>query len=348
MDLKLARSLRTMAVGICALGAASPAFAFDDELAPNSGLFFRFGGMIRTGLKVSVRDVAPPVPTADGIYEDGFVLPSISGDGALHTWNWGYDNAGQIDVGQDQLVFQKLNNAPRVGTLSSSEAYYGGEIAAGFEVTTFNVAKREVRFGFEAGYGFAQFDTSLSGSATGMGTLTTARHNLNGVIPPSAPYSGTFNGPGPLLSLQPAQISTASGLGTQTLDVGIESTLHALRIGPYFDMSLTPRITLGLSLGYASLLPDTEMTFQQVTSYTPSSGSALPGSTETVRVRRTDWQPGVFFQLRAQYNFSEHWSAFAGADYLYHSDMRFRAGGREAELGLGGLFGGTLGVRFGF
>jgi hypothetical protein len=349
------RSLRRLALGAGSLGVATAGLAQPaqlPELDPGAGFFFRVGGTVRTGVKAEFRDVAPAVPTAAGVYENGYVLPSVTGAASDYTWNWGYDDAAQ--VGADTLNFSRLNDAPRVGALSSDgESMFGGELVAGFEIYQFELARKPLRFGVEAAYSFMTFSASAAGSASGTATLTQAGYSTIGpggvaIVVPPAPYAGTFDGPGPLLGRTPATLTTISAPGASALDLTLDATIHTLKFGPYFAWDLTKRLSLAASFGYATVLPDAEMTFRETTTYGAGTGGTIPSSAIDAVVRRSDWQPGGFVQFRLEYHFTRRLSAFVGAEYLYNENLVFQGQGREATIKLGGTYGGTLGVGYHF
>jgi len=318
------------------------------ELRPAPGFWVRAGATIRMGYKVDFRDTAMPAPTGAGEFSNGFVLPSVSTNSPL-TWNWGYQDASQVQG--NTLRFDRMNDAPRVGRVDGgSESTFGGEIRAGFEALRFEVKDRQVRFGIEAGYSFGSLSMSASGSAQGTASYTAAGYSLlspNGemLTSPGAPYAGTFAGPGPLISRTPLFQQTSTGAGTSTLDMGLDADLHTFKLGPYFDIPLSPRWTAGFSFGYCTVLPDAEFRFTEVTEF---PGTTLPSSRVSRVVRRSDWQPGGYFEIRAHYDVTRRLSVFAAGEFLYNETLRFGDGGREAQIKMGGVYGGSLGARWAF
>lgn len=342
-----------------------------EDLQPATRIHFRLGANYRTGYKASVRDVAPPAPTTPGVFDNGFVLPSVSGTQADQTWYWGYQDAGQVTG--DTLTLERLNNAPRVGNLESgTESLFGGELVIGAELGKFELWKRTWNIGIEAGYSYAQFSTQLGGTAQGVAALTTAQYGLGGIRVPDAPYSGTFAGPGPLIDRNPARQQTIFAVGDSSLDIGIDSTIHTLRFGPYVELPLTKKFTLGFGVGYATVMPDTSVTIREYTNYRTSGGggsgssgggraagradtggapglpTSIPDSAVEVDSGRSDWQPGGYVQVRAQYDFTRNIGVFVGAEFMYNETMRFQAAGREVSIELGGTYGATGGVRLSF
>ncbi len=341
---------RAMGVfAIVGLGAGAGATAVQaQELSPESGFWIRAGGFLRTGVKVDFRDAAAPTPAGAGIFQDGFVLPSISTN-SPYTWNWGYQNAAQ-SVGST-LQFQRLDNAPRVGGLSADAgSIYGGELRAGFEISRFEMGRREVRFGAEAGYGYGTVSAAAQGSAAGVASYQTAQYSIldpNGqmIILPQAPYSGTFMGPGPLISRTPTGGQTVNAAGTSTLDAQLKANLHVLKVGMYFEVPISKRFSGGVSFGYCTVLPDAELTYTEISQY---GDSGIPGSQVTRTVRRSDWQPGVYLELRAEFAVTKRLGVFVAAGGEFNENVTFGDGNREATIRLGTVYGGTVGVRWTF
>jgi hypothetical protein len=340
------KTLFRWSAGASVWALASGAAALAQDLTPDSGFWIRTGGFLRGGMKVDFRDTAVPTPAGAGLYANGFVLPSVSTNSA-YTWNWGYQDASQISG--STLQFNRLDGAPRVGGLSADfGAVFGGEVRGGFEVVRFPVGKREMRFGFEAGYGYGTLSASASGSAAGSATYQTAQYSLidgNGdpIVPPGAPYAGTFNGPGPLIPLE-GSVQTVTRPGTSTTALGIDSDLHVAKFGPYFELPLSKRFLIGVSFGYCTVLADAELTVRESTTYVDS----IPGTQVNQAFRRSDWQPGGYFELRAQYDLTRHIGLYLGVEYEFNEDVTFGGAGRTATIKMGGVYGGVAGVRWTF
>ena len=174
------RSAVLASLGACALTAVAPPALLAqtpqlEELSPETGWFLRFGGFIRTGIKLSLRDRAIPAPAFNDPnggfnYDNGFVKPDNSGS-AKDTYNWGYTGAPaesytavpQYTAGSDHLTFQRLANAPRIGDVDlGSRSLYGGQMTGGIEVSHFKLAHRDVKWGFEVGYAYSTLSASAS------------------------------------------------------------------------------------------------------------------------------------------------------------------------------------------
>lgn len=330
--------------------AASATTVLGQELRPAPGFWMRFGGNLRTGYSVKFTDTAAPAPTGPGLFSNGFVLPSVSGTNAPFTWNWGYQDASQLQG--NTLVLERFDERPRVGSMDGGkDALVGGELRAGFEAVRFEWLEREMRFGFEGGYSMGMLSASASGRAVGNASFTRGVYSLNGpgsipVIAPSAPYAGSFNGPGPLIPLGPLSVETVTSTGaTSETQLEVDATLHTFRVGPYLEVPLGRRWVAGFGLGYNTVLPDAELRIRETTTY---PGTSL-GPTELDRTaRRSDWRPGGYVEVRVQYEFNRRLSVFAAGEFQVNQDLVLGAEGRQARIQMGTVYGGSLGARWAF
>jgi len=320
------------------------------ELRPAPGFWMRLGGNFRTGYSVKFSDTADPAPAGAGLFSNGFVLPSVSGTNAPYTWNWGYNDASQVQG--NTLGLERFDTRPRVGALEGgNDVLLGGELRAGFEAVRFEWLDREMRFGFEGGYSMGMLSSSATGIAAGAASFTRGTYSLVGpggvpILVPSAPYAGTFNGPGPLVPLQPLGLETITSAGaSSSTRLGLDATLHTFRVGPYLEAPFGKRWVAGFGFGYNTVLPDAELRIRETTTY---PGTAL-GPTEVDRtVRRSDWRPGGYAEVRVQYEFNRRLSAFAAAEFQVNQDLVFGAAGRQVRIELGTVYGGSAGVRLAF
>lgn len=334
-------SLGALAAG---LTAASGQLAEEDFLLfDQSRWFVRASARALFNVKATVS--RPAEVTQSGSYDDGFVLPDISHTGSGKTWNWGYQRNEQV-VG-DQLRFQRLRGAPMAGLLDDESATSpGGELLGGTEILRFSVGRREAHLGLEAGYGYNRFSVQERSSASSLATLTVAGYNLGGIIPPVAPYAGTFNGPGPLIDLEPAVAGSLESASVATFDGDLNSDLHAFKLGVWLDYPVTHRLTASLSLGYSALYADTQLRYTESTAF---ASDAIPDVAPTQKtVGGRDWNPGFYTQLRLRYDFSRHVGAFLGGDFQFNDRFRFSGEGREVTLDFQTMLAVSLGLSYRF
>lgn len=345
---RVIRTVAALALGAClmpAVTARAQAVPEEDDL-DNRGVYFRLGGGIRAGISADIRNVTPVVAREAGAFDNGYVKADKSGSGET-TWNWGFDSRSQL--GTDRLTLNKTEGAPRVGDLTglSDSPLFGGEIVGGIEMARPRLWNRDVRFGFEMGYGFNTFSVKDTATTASRATYTTAVYDTTGIVVPSTPsYHGTFEGPGSLINLQPVSSTSVEADGSATLDAALDSDLHTLRVGPWMQVPLSKHFLVGFSLGIASIYASADMKFTETYLYGP--GGVPAPAPITTQVSRNDWRVGAFTQVRLDYEFNRHWGVYIGADIQWNPNMKFDGGGREATLKFQGTYGGTAGVSFRF
>ncbi len=334
-----------MAFFVCGVPAVlAQDIDWDDEPPSNWG--FRFSGRAMFNLELNVTET--PIPIGAGYYDNGFVLPDVSGSGS--TWNWGYENSGQVgpnpNVPADTIFFSRFDNIPNVGTFSESQAVsLGGELVATYELFLTSVKDFPIKGGVELGYGYQPVSIDYSASGSGTVTYTESYTTLNGVVPPGAPYAGTFNGPGPIISLSPTTQNTFMANGFSSYSGEFSGDFHIIKIGLYGDLDINEKWTIGMSGGVSSIYADTKYEFNKTTTF---DNPSVPGQSETGGIGARKWLPGLYHQIRLQYNVNEHVGIFIGGELEIHKDLKFQSGNRQFLMEMKPLYGGNLGVNWKF
>ena len=159
-----------------------------------------------------------PQPVGGGVdynYDNGFVRVDSSGNLNDQTWNWGYVANSQFEPADGGFVgFTQTNS------LASGSADERDNAGAGIElfttldmgpVTFGGIDGHGARWGLRAGLHYARINVDNSDRlSSGLATLTD-RFALNDSIPPLAPYSGSFAGPGLLISDNPLRSFSNEG-----------------------------------------------------------------------------------------------------------------------------------------
>jgi hypothetical protein len=331
-----------LAVLACAAASSNILHGADLDEDEGGGFYFRVDAAARFNIKASIKANNPVMPA--GVYGDGFVLPDVGNNGAT-TWNWGYNNAAQL-VGAD-LVLHRYDSVPSAGarSLNVDDPTIGGEFIGGYHFTDFEIFKKTARFGIEVGYSHFEFSQNLNFSSTGGASYTTTSFPLNGVIPPTPPYSGTFNGPGPLISINPDNTTTINSGATTTFQGKLDATLQTFRIGPSVEIDLTRQISLGLGAGYSSVYASATLNYAENTTFVDPG---VPAINSNVRLNRGDWEPGFYFEVIGNYQFTKNLGAFLGGDYQYNNDLHFGDPAHQVTIGLGSTYAAKAGlsVRF--
>jgi hypothetical protein len=334
-------------VCLCGLLLSAGAVGASDEInlyraREDRGYFVRASAKALFNVGVSVETVRPVY--GPGEYANGYVLPDVGGSDL--TWNWGYDSGTQVDAVNDQLTFERYENLPPLGTQEESAVAPGGEILAGLEIGTFQLGKKTVRWGVEAGYGFNYLNVDTGTAASGTLTYTTAAHDLNGVTPPDAPYAGTAEGPGPLIGLAPTSSQSQSSAATATSSGEFESLLHNFKVGVWFDYPISDAVFTSLSVGYASIYSDAQFSYTETVTVTDPT---IPGLATTDTVGgRDDWKSGFYAQVRLGYQVSRRVDVFLGVDYQWNDKTTFSDGSRNVTLDFSAILGAFAGVQLNF
>lgn len=360
-------SIHRTALLFLATGAALSARAQDDDAPEPLGLRFRVAGRVQFNLKASFTDAQTPLSGAAGQFADGYVLLGsnsststnagvVTANPGATTWNWGYQRVDQVSG--NELTLTRFDQVPRVGTLdgNGNSMTYGGEVWAMYELYSFrSFKKRTGHWGVEAGYGMTTFDASASGSVSGTATRNQSVYSLGGIVPPSPGYQGGYYGPvpggpvAPVVDFAPLRSSSLQAAGLDTLDASVSTVLHSMKVGPWVELPLSDRFTLGLGAGYCTVYAQADLSFNESTTFT-GNPAAFGAATQNLSVKasRDDWRPGFYARALVDFAITRNWSVFAGGDIQSNSDLNFASQGRGASIQLGSVFGAMAGVQFKF
>jgi hypothetical protein len=323
---------------------APQAHAFDEWDQPSDWTRnFRVG--MQLGLNISAKfktTGAFNVPgTAGGpngfTFDNGYVLQDSSGSPG-ETWNWGYDDPGQLSG--NTLSYQSTTgyNVQDSGTHSKSDdPYVGFDMAYGWSFARWGSAKVGVEFGF------GLLPISISDNQPLQASLSTQDYEVDasGVIVPEDGYHGSFEGPGVIIprTVTPTSNSTVDGTvsGSRSLDV----TLYSFRLGPTLFWELTPKAGVGVSAGGAFGIVSGDYKFRERP--TTSTGNFLTG-----KFGNTDAVYGGYISALTTYRIEDHGDIFLGAQFMSLTDSTFKQEGREAKLGLGAGIYFTAGINWPF
>jgi hypothetical protein len=219
--------------------------------------------------------INPPIGAADTyddrFYDDGFVRPDLSTEIDGLTGYWGYQNASQVNVGADSISFhatgfqsirsdlRSLGQAPSahspergIAPVIQFDARYKHEIAGiqpGFSVS---LAWSPVDFDSDWS------DFALSQTRDDFRHDWTDIYNLGGFGPlvPSAPHTGTLEGPGFLLENIPdsrgmvvVPIASENALIGNSVSTRFRADHTTLSFGPTIGRRLAPQWNLQAGVG---------------------------------------------------------------------------------------------------
>jgi hypothetical protein len=337
--------------GLVAAAILVPAAVAEDQIETNSLNHIRFVPWAAFGIKARFQSpssllLSPSRTTPDGNsynYNDGYVLTDSSGNAGGQTWNWGYDSSSQISgnsILMDQTVVS--GNASSSASTDLSNPGWGGELVYDRELGRHG----NMRYGIESAINYAKISLSASGSGTGDIVQTTNAFAFNsGTTPPTAPYQGTFNGPGFLIGSSP--VSSSSTIMAGAADIMTTHRLNAniwgIKLGPYLEFPVDERVDLSISGGLAVALLDASASWTETVNLTGSGTLRASGGG-----RDLGFLCGGYIVATLSWQLSEHWDAEAGGQYQYLGVYRHSFGGSQVELDFSKSIFVTFGISYSF
>lgn len=278
----------------------------------------------------------------DRTYDDGYVRVDSSGNDGGLTWNWGYQNAGQV-VGDTMEYHSTQTTSPSAIRGETDDPQMGLELTYQRVLGKLG-SSGNARWGIEAGFSYTDIGIKASQGGQTVGTTQiTDTYALNGVLPPAAPYNGTFGGPGPLLSDSPTRVSSGA-TGTLATQDELSGSLFGIRLGPFAEWDLGKRWALTLSGGF--VLAPTTLDYNFTDTTTPSGG----GGSVTTRGSSSDTEVlyGAYASCLLNFALNERWAIYGGGQFQYLTDFETSTAGHTARLDAGTTAFAVLGVRFSF
>lgn len=296
---------------------------------------------------------APILPGGSGSndYIDGFVRPDISGSTDGLTWNWSYLNDSQYDPANGgSLAFtssiRKTALASTFRNRDNPDSSLGFEVFADLELGEIGGSSSKITWGTHFGFHYANLNSGEAATSTGRATTTTTvdRYPLEGVIPPLAPYTGSFNGPGPLLeSNATSSSSVVPGKAFINHSNDLDTDLYSFNIGPWIAFVPTERFSLQAEVGITFAFADA--------TYKSASTTSLPGGISTSigsHASKTDFLPGFYLGTTAAYAITRQLDVYLSARYQYLDSLSIRTTNSRAELSFDESFILSTGLRFSF
>jgi len=241
-------------------------------------------------------------------YDDGFNRVDSSGSAGGMTWYWGYSDAAQAGGGQN-LIMNSSSSTSRAKKVDVDEDMtHGPEFTYRRDLGPF----WKGRWGMEGSFSYTWLDVENHSTFNNSVTTIADSFALNGVVPPVAPYQGTFNGPGPVISDNPQRATIASTTGA--LVVGerqMEADLYQFRFGPYWEVPLSDRVAVSLSSGLAFAVVDSEFSYSESVTIT-GAGTVTHAGSES----QTDMAFGGYVAGTLTYALSERWDLYGSIQYV--------------------------------
>lgn len=294
------------------------------------------------GGRVAGLPVPSPGNSVFGDYDDGFVREDISGLSTSTTF-WEYTDGSQYDPAGGGFLDLSIRDIPGTASDREREDAGGVDFFVRRDIGDFSARGHQFQWGWQARLNYTPIDIASRQSLSLEARETTDRFPFTGVIPPLAPYTGSFGGPGPLLNTGATRsIGSAAEGALVTGSRRLEADLFALSLGPWLEISPTPRLSLQLEGGLNLALIDGRYSQQSVT----SSGPLMA----TVQSNGSDHElaPGFYLGGGASYRLRENLEVYFSARYEYLDDFSIDAGSSSAELSFDDSFMISTGLFFSF
>jgi len=204
-------------------------------------------------------------------------------------------------------VTMAIGTNPSSGTLSGTLTV--AAVAGTATFSTLNIDK--------VGTGY-----TLSATSGGL----TDSFNLNGVLPPLAPYAGTFLGPGPLLGDTPTRTTgttTASISGNRNLDV----SLYVSTFGTYLALPVTKKLDVMLEGGGVLAIASGSYTYESTVTVPGVGTQVSHGGKNSTRLL-----PGVFSSVGLAWHLTDQFSLQTSVRYQFMRQFSLMANGSHANL----------------
>jgi len=324
-----------------------------------------FPGGSSAGIPRSVADlgVGPLGSFADRTYLDGFVFidaqtanPSSFLPGT--TGNWGYSSNAQVSNGSLTFSGGEFTTSSLQSSQLSSLSGWSDDLEGAspvLELEGLVSIRDDLSVGVFASFLFTDADTGRSSSNfSALQALTeskfsvTDRYDLQGVVPPLAPYSGSFVNPGtaPLIDNIPTErtiLSSGSSVQNATfanaISESLRISLYTFSLGPSVHYTVDDFHFTG-SMGLAVNISDVKSGYREQLDRTDASGTTGVGTWQADG-KKTDIIPGFFIQAAAGYQFTPQWSASLFGRYDWSGSISGSVGPSTYSVDLGGY---TLGA----
>ena len=277
-----------------------------------------------------------------GKYDDGYVGVDSSGNAGNMTWNWGYNNASQVDSVNNTIAM----NRATIGTSPSASQDFN---TTGFELQ-FNRQldnKEDWHYGLESAVNYTPMSQTSDTKANGILTHNQDLYGYTaGTTPPDAGYAGSANNAGFLINVPGAAQTPTTEAVTILSHDNFNANLFGIRLGPYISLPFGKKHEFnvnasgGLAAGVLALNYDWHQ--QVVNSSGNILGSTHGGGNDAALMY------GYYLGLNLDYQIGKHWGVSGGVQYQDLGKYEHNFQGRNLSIDLSQSIYFLLGVTYSF
>ncbi|MFZ4394852.1 MAG: hypothetical protein ACOYOU_04410 [Kiritimatiellia bacterium] len=257
----------------------------------------------------------------DHFYDDGYNRVDSSGNFDHLTSYWGYRDASQFDPLGDRGYGTITMNSSQ--TLIDAGSYSAWQDAAvpGLEVYWLQDLAEYASWTFGLRTALRWQRIALDSRALFRTTMTTISdaYALGGIIPPGAPFDGSWAGPNGLLGDLPTRTESDVAGAAMLAQRSLDANLLSLDLGPSLAVDLSGCLRAVLSAGVTVAWVQSEFSYHD--------GPWASGS-----VTDRKWLCGSYAGADLQCRLGAHWGLFGGAVYTRLEDFSQQSHGRSADL----------------
>jgi hypothetical protein len=325
------------AAGLFLFAVATVARAEDEVYSDSTNrltLSLQFGLNINASFK-GIGGRLNPSATLPGHYDNGYVLTDISGNAGGQTWYWGYDNSSQLNTANNTITFDRTT----VGAGGTPSASADDSAATpGFELD-YNrqlgaqAGWHNLRYGLDSAANFVPISINNNNAFSAIASKQTEIYSYTpGTTPPSAPYQGSYQGPGFVINVPGSPgATTLYPNSTVASQDDFEASLWGFQLGPYVELPLGKKQQFLLSLagGLALGLLDAKESWKQ-TANIPGQGPVFSTGSDNAFAMLWGWYVGANVDCQ----FNEHWGVASGVQFQDLGTYDHSFGGRQVSLDL--------------
>lgn len=259
----------------------------------------------------------------------------------------GLDSDAQVSSANGGTIDFSITNSVANGRADEdTNANSGVELYAYYDMGAVAIPRlreRGATWGFRGGLHYLHINVDNNGGINSSLSTLSDRFNLDGVVAPLAPYTGSFGGPGPLLGDSPSRTITTGGqaliAGSRRLDVD----LTTFNFGSYLEVPMAPKFDLIFEAGVSAAIASGSYDFKSSTSVT-----GLGAQTSSGHDSNTNILSGFHLGLGGTYHFNDSWSILAAGPYQYMDNFEFSTNGSDANLSFDSVFVLSVGTLYSF
>lgn len=280
-------------------------------------------------------------------YDNGYVHVDSSGNLGGETWNWSYNDTTQYNPAGTGSIDYSISNS-----LANGEATERGDSEPGVEIFAYydmgpadlsGLKIRSATWGFRGG--IQHFRINMENHdfvSTTVGT-TTDNFDLGGTIPPLAPYTGSFSGPGPLLGDDPIRSTGVSNSGLISGKRDLDAHLTLATFGSYLQIPASSDMDVLLEAGASLGLAHGSYSFTSQTTIAGLGTQSSNGNKSSTKLL-----PGIYLGVSGIYQINESFSLIGATRYQYMSSFDLETNGSKATLSFDSAFMISLGGVYSF